>query len=402
MKMLKPLLTLFFLLTFTMIFTSCHKEYLVHEEKSLQADVSEKVNIWLDKQKLSGINAKDSVTNAKVNGTNTKVSGTNKNANIELLKQNLDFSAAKTEQRDKDFDFLIVPVKEELKTKKNLNKNSTLNVLFVMDKAGNIKWGNIVYFLPADGKKRDAFSSNTFQNIFNNKPVNDNGMFKFLSISGTWIYQLEYKNGKLYSNGIIKTNEVNGTQKTNSTCIDWYLVTTYHYSDGSSYQTSEYVGTTCDGCDNLNYESLCPGGDGGGGSGSNDDLVIADVTYEENEAYRDDEAGSGISPSPGSTASYMPIKYKYHAQVYYHLRTGYVETVVIDPMTADPMVSPFIDSYQRPGTRSLTLFGHLNAWSKPTPQTARVTWSCLVNGRYVCKDGTVWTHQWSAGATKFW
>ena len=46
--------------------------------------------------------------------------------------------------------------------------------------------------------------------------------------------------------------------KTNSVCIDWYLVTTYYYADGTSTQTSEYEGTTCDGCDNGMYESLCP------------------------------------------------------------------------------------------------------------------------------------------------
>lgn len=95
---------------------------MVHEEKSLQADVSEKVNVWLDKQKLGSIDAKAGITTTKVNGTNTKVSGTNKNANIELLKQNLDFSTATTEHRDKNFDFLIVPIKEELKTKKILIK----------------------------------------------------------------------------------------------------------------------------------------------------------------------------------------------------------------------------------------------------------------------------------------
>ncbi|MDP3666866.1 MAG: hypothetical protein Q8R50_09305 [Sediminibacterium sp.] len=70
----------------------------------------------------------------------------------------------------------------------------------------------------------------------------------------------------MVSYGTIQAKQNSDTKKVNSTCIDWYLVTTYHYSNGSTYQTSEYVGTTCGGCDTPDYQSLCPGGDGGGGN----------------------------------------------------------------------------------------------------------------------------------------
>lgn len=270
-------------------------------------------------------------------------------------------------------------------------------MLFVMDKAGSIISGNIVYFLPADGKKRDALSPHTIQNIFNNKPVSDNGMFKFLSVSGTWIYQLEYKNGKLYSNGIIKTNKVNGAQKTNSSCIDWYLVTTYNYANGSSYQTSEYVGTTCDGCDNLNYESLCPGSDGGGGS---DIQKSSEVVIEESyETSIDNEEGSGISAPPGGAAAryYQPIKYSHYATVHRSTVLGYtyVEGVTIDPTTADPMQSQFIDSYGISGTRKLTILNHNNSWMPLVPPFVLITWECSLYGLYLSIDGRVWSHYWN-------
>jgi hypothetical protein len=104
--------------------------------------------------------------------------------------------------------------------------------------------------------------------------------FQFLSVTGKGLYELSYKNNRLFSAGIIKTKATDLANHkemgTNTiTCIDWYLVTTYYDEYGNiSYQTEEYVGQTCGECDNPMYESMCP--DGGGSGGGNE----TDYEYE--------------------------------------------------------------------------------------------------------------------------
>lgn len=358
-------------LTMTRIFTTailasvmlvaCQKEVTTSSPNG----VSEKVNVWLDEQKSESINASGG--------------STNKDANIDLLKLNLDFNSAKMAPRDQNNDYLIVPIKEELKTKKNLDRNSTLDLLIVMDKAGKIKWGEIVYFLPADGKKHNSLSPNTIQNIFNSKPA-DNGMFKFLSVTGKWINQIEYKNNRLYSHGIIESKKSDNTQRTTTICIDWYLVTTYHYGDGSTYQTWEYVGTTCDGCDNPDYQSLCP--DGGGGGSGNTQIVTEDISSYEEEYESDDANAPKIIYAHVYTLQFVNDE---------------VVNVIRYPVTATPMSIAYVDRYGRNTIRTLTLLAQGGSWMPLTATSGQVNWICDVYALYVYSNGNPsfakqWTH----------
>ncbi|MEJ7828969.1 MAG: hypothetical protein WKF91_12250 [Segetibacter sp.] len=273
---MKKFITIVFFLVISIIFFACQKE-TNHEQVNIsviKSELAPKVNKWLDQQKS---------TYSKVKSrTNTLTSSTsNKDANIDLLKENLDFTGARTEQLDNTFDLLLVPIKDEVINKKNLDKNSTLTLLLITDKLGKISSGSIVYFLPSDGKKHNSLPQNTFTNMFSGKAVGLDGVYKILSVTGRWFSQLEIKKGRLFATGSIEQKNKTGrrNQKTSS-CIDWYLVTTYHYSDGSSYQTEEYIGTTCDGCDDPDYQSVCP--DGGGGDGGGDEGDVNPV--EESQA----------------------------------------------------------------------------------------------------------------------
>ncbi len=97
-----------------------------------------------------------------------------------------------------------------------------------------------------------------------------------------------FQGAKTHSFGYITTKE-NKSKQTNLICIDWYLITTYHFSNGSSYQTSEYVGQTCSGCDTGSFQSLCEPGDGGGTSCTMtaDDALLA-ATSTTADAYSGD------------------------------------------------------------------------------------------------------------------
>jgi hypothetical protein len=94
------------------------------------------------------------------------------------------------------------------------------------------------------------------------------GKIYFYSLTQNILLSNEFDNGKLTINGILSIkNNKSKTAKANG-CIDWYWVTTYQ--DGS--QTSEYLYTTCDSCEEMANKLLttnsCGGGGSGGGTGS--------------------------------------------------------------------------------------------------------------------------------------
>lgn len=260
MRNLFLLSALFCMVIVTMLFNSCQKDASSTNENS-NKEIIAKVNAWLDSQKSPN--------------------QPNKAANIELLKNNLDFSSSRFENLSHDEQLLVIPIKEALKKEKNINKNSILNLVIILNNLENIKEANIIQYLPSSSNMVDKITGNTFKNIYGKGVVSDNGMFRFLSVTGRWLYQLSYENGKLYSSASVQENNNANLHKVsarmNETCIDWYLVTTFYWADGSITQTSEYVGTTCDGCDDPNEMSLCPDGIGGGGNGE----TTSEYTYVE-------------------------------------------------------------------------------------------------------------------------
>jgi hypothetical protein len=73
-----------------------------------------------------------------------RTSNANKNANIDLLKANLDFNLARLEIVSAKLDFLIIPIKEGLINDRNLGTNSTMELLLLTDKTGKISSGSII------------------------------------------------------------------------------------------------------------------------------------------------------------------------------------------------------------------------------------------------------------------
>ena len=87
-----------------------------------------KVNGWLDKQKSP--------------------TQPNKAANIDLLKENIDFTAIKFEELNQNEKLSNNPINEEYEIKKSIDKKTIFVLLLVKDKSGNIIHGNIVLYLP--------------------------------------------------------------------------------------------------------------------------------------------------------------------------------------------------------------------------------------------------------------
>jgi hypothetical protein len=103
---------------------SCQKEFEKQNIDNTHGELILKINGWLDKQKSP--------------------TQPNKAANIDLLKDNLNFSELSFEELNQNEKFLIIPVNEDYETKKNIDKKTVLILLLVMDKSTNIIRGNLI------------------------------------------------------------------------------------------------------------------------------------------------------------------------------------------------------------------------------------------------------------------
>jgi hypothetical protein len=273
MKKTKWLLGGSILLVVMLFLISCQKE--LADGSSANANVA-KVNSWVETQKAA-------VLPGKV-------------ANIELLKANLNFSGLKIEKSNDNEQLLIVPVKDNFKTLRNISEKTNVKLVLIIDKEGKVRKGNIVQYTPPNGQASNDIPDNTFYNIFNTAESVSDGQFRFLSVTGRWLYQLDYKDGKMQSYGIIQPGSAGsntGTSRTN-TCLDWYLIITYYLPDGTTYQTREYIGTTCDGCGSTMNQTLCPDDNGGGNSESYEFAVARDVNWKVADNPESLGTGSGI------------------------------------------------------------------------------------------------------------
>ena len=247
-----------------LVLFSCQKEFEKQNTNNTRGELISKVNGWLDKQK-SPIQP-------------------NKAANIDLLKDNLNFTELRFEDLNQSEKFLIIPVNEDYETKKNIDKKTVLILLLVMDKSTNIIRGNLVLYSPEDNHLLNEIPKHTFFKMYNNKSLDCNGLFNFLSVTGRRMYQREYKDGKLHSFGYVKASNNKPDEasnqavaRTETDCTHYYYILTWWIDGVPVYQEAIYLGSICvGGCDDPMNQTLCPddgGGGGGGGSGGGDSEV---------------------------------------------------------------------------------------------------------------------------------
>lgn len=194
----------------------------------------------------------------------------NRSNNIEILKTHLKYSAMH-EEEDIRGSSLVIPIDDDFRSFAKFSNGSILNLVASLNKDGSIRNVHVVAYTPTKDIHISKLPQNTFHNILHTAKDITDGRYLFMSPAGTKQYELDYNGGALAASREYTTNPGKGAVTTNgvhtnATCIDWYLVTTYYDSNGNIVaQSSDYVGTTCDGCDNISYESLCSTGDGGGG-----------------------------------------------------------------------------------------------------------------------------------------
>ena len=233
-------------------------------ENPINTEMTVKVNAWLDSRQ------------AKVIITESK-------AKIRSLKENLDLSNLWLEDLSDGEKFLVVPVREELQSQNNKDKQKVTVVLFILNKAGELRKGNLVQFIPENKSAKLLLPINTFNKMYNFRPLETDGRFCFLSVDDKLLYQYDYKMGKLSAYGFVEAKPSSNNQKNDQgqqisatvNCTrDWYFTTTYYYSDGTSYTTYEYLYSTP--CGDVQYDDP----NGTGGTGGNGDDAEEAMPYE--------------------------------------------------------------------------------------------------------------------------
>ena len=282
---------------------SCQKEAL---KTNSNDQLISKVNTWLDKQKSP--------------------TQPNKAANIDLLKDNLNFSELKFEELNQNEKFLIIPVNEEYETKKNIDKKTILVLLLVMDKSTNIIRGNLVLYSPEDNQRLNEIPNHTFFKMYNNKNLDCNGLFSFLSVTGRRMYQREYKDGKLRSFGYVKASnnpdEASNLAvgRTEADCTYYFYILTWWIDGIPVSQEAIYLGRICESaCDDPMNQTLCPddgGGGGGLGLGVEEPCCVPDPNAQFISSQipnREIDCGlEGVNPISGNPTKLCTTRWKFH------------------------------------------------------------------------------------------
>jgi hypothetical protein len=169
---------------------------------------------------------------------------------VESLKENLKHQESIVENFNNQEKLITIPIKEQFKTSNITTKKTYKKLVIILDKTGEIKGGNIIELIP---KEHDFsnISNSLIKAVFTKASHDFTGIFSILSISNNFIYELEFSKGNLvttkYRRSKAKNSNITAynSGETISSCIDWYLVTTYYYSDGSSSQTWDYLYRSC-------------------------------------------------------------------------------------------------------------------------------------------------------------
>ncbi|MFD2920882.1 hypothetical protein ACFS6H_14255 [Terrimonas rubra] len=214
---------------FLMLFANCTKNDI--DQQPVETPVVKLTNDWLNSRIKEGSAAR--------------------NARIEVLREHILSAQSFTEALEDGEKLIIVPIAKEFKMNTNSDKDADHYLLLFENKTNQVYKGNIVQFIPLDVQQRNL-PKNTLSRLWNCENVTANGTFTVLTIFDKHLYEVDFnkgvktryatlEKGTKNSNG----NEVLESTASSVTCVEWYRETTYYYSDGSSYTTQDYLGTTC-------------------------------------------------------------------------------------------------------------------------------------------------------------
>jgi hypothetical protein len=185
---------------------------------------------------------------------------------IDQLVARIDFKRVATVKLRTTETLIVADLKENLPNFESLGR---MKAIFYFNQ-NKIVRSNILVF-----SDKTSYSDYTglLHSVLNLNGANNtySGKISFYSIvEKQLLFFDEFENGFLKVNGIVQPKSYNNKGgKTSDVCIDWYLVTTYHFGS-YSYTVSDFVYSSCrsKGCDTevTRMGRIVACGDGGGGT----------------------------------------------------------------------------------------------------------------------------------------
>jgi len=176
---------------------------------------------------------------------------------FDSVRRTLDLSSIKVIKSKFTREFLIV---NTITSKPGVGK-----ALFIKDDQVIIK-ANVFYFSDVTGY---VDFDNLISKFVENESHTWSGRVDVYSLYGKLNFFNVFQNGEIETRGVVLPRTGKRSEGRTNGCIDWYLITTIRYTNGTSSTFEQYVGTTCD-CDQNTTRSasiMCGGGGDGGGSG---------------------------------------------------------------------------------------------------------------------------------------
>ncbi len=172
--------------------------------------------------------------------------------------------------------------------------SSTIDkMVFVFNSRGQITFGNIVEMSPSENLDPSAVSQ-TISRIYSDREESYSGTISSYTADKEIVFSLTYQKGNIQRfSRVLNQSQISpnlhvggmtdGSKAQRTTvntigggvsCTDWYLVTTYYYSDGSTTSESQYIGRTCG--TQMGFQQ----GGGGGGTAFENQIVKVDTVLK--------------------------------------------------------------------------------------------------------------------------
>jgi hypothetical protein len=210
---------------------------------------------------------KQVITNFLNSETQKKTSTLFRNERINALIEKIDFaSLKKVDNADGKVYYFL-----KLKSPTYSIESGKTQLLYLTEDNNQIKSATIITAKIAE------ISQGEIEKVLSNIKNDFNGKFDISTIYDKFLSRAVFKDGKLEGIGVLQTKNTERNAELPTYCIDWYIVTTYHYADGTSYTTYEYYTTTCGCSDPINESFGCEDASGGGGGSSTYTLVDAEA-----------------------------------------------------------------------------------------------------------------------------
>lgn len=282
--------------------------------------------------------------------------------------------------------------------KENLQNNiNSLSRLLVLKNKSTGKIRSAIMYLHFKGMPDTAIAYGNRKTF--------SGLIYFTTLGGRFINGWMYENGKITrrsSDRPARDTTTTATPLDSLAVMDpidedqqCYFYVVRHYERYCSYNTGTGDIVSCTPWQFTYSESFyycvefdLPDGGGGGITLSEEKTEIIDQTLSKTEYNYVEEDNSDIG--------YVPIIYYFHYTVTKNKNTGNIISVVVTPVTANPMLSSYIDKYGRNVNRRLTVFNQNNYYTLLGTTSAMINWSCMVNAKYSYSNGNpVWTRNWN-------